>query len=86
MNVKMDTLTPLEVRMRGTAIRLEDIAGTMGISVHALINKKKGKAPFSVSEMMSLARILQLNAEETLMLFCPGMTKADKERLFGGAQ
>ncbi len=86
MNVKMDTLTPLEIRMRGTAIRLEDIAGTMGIGVNALIRKKKGRVPFTVSEMISLSRILRLNAEETLTLFATNMTKADKERLFGGAK
>lgn len=85
MNVKMDTLTPLEIRMRGTGLRLEDIAKAMHIGTNALINKKKGKVPFSVSEMMSLSRILRLNAEETLTLFDPNMTKADRERLFGGA-
>lgn len=84
MNTHNTTPTPLETRMRSICIRLEDMADAIGISVNALINKKKGKTPFTVKEMLDLSRILRLNAEETLTLFSPtALSKSDRTRLFG---
>lgn len=82
--IQMDKLNPLERRMRGVCITMEDFASALGISVTALIQKKKGRRAFTVAEMVKLSRILNLTAQETFELFAGDeLTIKDRKRLWG---
>jgi transcriptional regulator with XRE-family HTH domain len=85
MATPLDKLTPLERRMRSVCITMEDFASALGIGTTALVQKKKGRRPFTIAEMMKLSRILNLTAQETFELFAADeLTNKDRKRLFGG--
>ena len=65
----MAKLDELNRRIDEAGLKRSYIAAKIGISPQSLFNKLTGKAPLKASEMMGIAKVLQLDDHETVNIF-----------------